>query len=47
MTQRETNREAESIHHKMILDKTGWGKETKESNSREDERDRRLAPRGV
>lgn len=47
MTQRETNREAESVHHKMILDKTGWGKETKESNNKDDETDRRPASRGV
>lgn len=46
MTQRETNREALSVHHKMILDKTGWGKETKESNNKEDETDRRPASRG-
>lgn len=45
MTQRETNREAESVHHKMILDKTGWGKETKESNDKEYETDRRPASR--
>ena len=46
MTQRETNREAESVHHRMILDKTGWGKETKESNNKEHETDRRPASGG-
>lgn len=46
MTQRERNREAESVHHKMILDKTGLGKETKESNNKEDETDKRPGSSG-
>lgn len=40
------DREAESVHHKMILDKTGRVK-TKESDDNEDKTDRRPASRGV
>lgn len=47
MTQRETNREAESVHHKMILDKTGLGKETKESNDKGNETDKHPASSGI